>query len=602
MFWEALPQLVATLAIAKIAMGGIFVALYLNHRNRSLAWFGVAFVADGARHFTEFIPPGAIQNLSEGTLLTLATLGLLRGAIEPTGRRGTSPWDAVIAILFVGSVVGPLMGWPLEVLVPIVGVCLALARGRAALSILAWAPRGALAWVAAGSLLVMAGYAATFPLFIHRPEVLNWGYYGMTLLVFMLGTSLLLLLLEDAQRRALDHEAEVATERATSDALREELERARRLEVLGLVAGGLAHDFNNVLTTVQSSVELALSDDEGPTKALLEEIAEAAQRGTQLTQRMLTVARRQPDLKQQVELVNFLRNEEEFLSAAAGSGRRVKVLLPRDLFVLTTLDAVKLQQVLINLVVNARDAGAETVLVHLHAKPPSSAVVLEVEDDGPGIPQELEDRVFDPLFTTKGTAGTGLGLASVRTIVDDHDWHIELDRGPRGGARFRITMEASSVTTAAFALSSGTIDVDSPRPDFEHVLVLDDDEALARMISRLLSRKGYRVSCCSRAGDALEAVDREDVDIVLTDLHMPDQDGLAFIAEAQRRRPDLKFLLTSGHGVDSKELPPNTGYLAKPFRASQLVDELQRVWGSRPVGGRANVPTPVALRAELPVP
>ena len=387
--------------------------------------------------------------------------------------------------------------------------------------------------------------------------------------------------------------AEDVTERR---ALEEQLRQAQKIEAVGQLAGGMAHEFNNYLGIVLGYSELLL-EEAGATEGLRRNVAEikaATQRAASVTRQLLALSRRQV-LEPKVLDVNAVVWETHKLlrRLIPGNIDLVPVLEPNLQPV--KVDPAQIQQILINLVVNARDAmpqGGKVVIEtanveldeeyagrHIEVQP-GSYVMLAVSDDGPGIDAQTQARIFEPFFTTKGEGkGTGLGLSTVYGIVRQSGGHITVESALRKGTRFRIYLPPTAATE--LKLLDETPPIQTEVLGTETVLVVEDEPALCRLISVSLEKRGYTVLAAEDGTEAIRILEnnRDDIDLVVSDIMMPKLNGLELREKAILVRPDLQFLFISGYAEDTigrtAHLPQDAGYLEKPFLPIELARKVR---------------------------
>ena len=403
--------------------------------------------------------------------------------------------------------------------------------------------------------------------------------------------------------------AEDVTERR---ALEEQLRQAQKIEAVGQLAGGMAHEFNNYLGIVLGYSDLLL-EEAGATEGLRRNVAEikaATQRAASVTRQLLALSRRQV-LEPKVLDVNAVVWETHKLlrRLIPGNIDLVPVLEPNLQPV--KVDPAQIQQILINLVVNARDAmpeGGKVVIEtanveldkeyagrHIEVQP-GSYVMLAVSDDGPGIDAQTQARIFEPFFTTKGEGkGTGLGLSTVYGIVRQSGGHITVESALREGTRFRIYFPPAAVSELKLVEETPPIQTEV-LAGTETVLVVEDEPALCRLISVSLEKRGYTVLAAEDGTEAIRILEnnRDDIDLVVSDIMMPKLNGLELREKAILVRPDLRFLFISGYAEDTigrtAHLPQDAGYLEKPFLPIELARKVRTLLNESDAG-RASTKT-----------
>ncbi|HYP55711.1 MAG TPA: ATP-binding protein [Solirubrobacterales bacterium] len=362
----------------------------------------------------------------------------------------------------------------------------------------------------------------------------------------------------------------------------EQLERAHRLEAVGQLAGGVAHDFNNLLSVILNNAECLREETrEKAGSERLREIESAAATAAELTRRLLLFSRRDPSELRAIDLTSAVREAEALLRRTIGEHVELTVEVPADLPPVR-LAAGQVEQILVNLAVNARDAlpdgGAISVAVERSATVP--IVMLRVADDGVGMSEEIVEQAFDPFFTTKPRGqGTGLGLAAVYGIAGRAGGHVEIESEPGRGTEVTVYLpvaeEDADVESPPESRSA------PPAAGERAVLVVDNEAAVQRIVSHMLAKHGYRVRTASGAEEAEAVIADSDggVDLLLTDLLMPEVSGRELAARLRARGVDLPTIFMSGYGEDASPLGPwdePATVLQKPFKA----DELLRVVGA----------------------
>jgi PAS domain S-box-containing protein len=351
------------------------------------------------------------------------------------------------------------------------------------------------------------------------------------------------------------------------------LRQAQKMEALGTLAGGVAHDFNNILGTIIGNVELAREDlvAEHPAQESLAEVEKASARARELVQQILTFGRRQPDERRVIGLRDIVEESMRLLRASLPAGIELVTGFARDVPNVLA-DRSRIHQVVMNLCTNAWQAipgGVGRITVSLATVRvtdgqglaglrPGRYACLTVSDTGSGIDPAIVERIFDPFFTTKAPGeGTGLGLSVVDGIVKNHDGAIAVETSPGQGATFRAYFPGVEADVLPRPIES--------RPAAagrgQRILYLDDEAPLVSLTARLLGRAGYEVEGFTRPADALAAFTADPLrfDMVVSDMNMPTATGLSVAAEILRVRPDVPVALISGFVTD--ELAARAGEL-----------------------------------------
>jgi signal transduction histidine kinase len=378
-----------------------------------------------------------------------------------------------------------------------------------------------------------------------------------------------------------------------------ELRQSQKMEAIGRLAGGIAHDLNNVLTVVRSFGEMALEDlaPSVPGHDFLKQVLKASERAAGLTRQLLAFSRRQPvvarvitfnDVARDTEamLRRLLREDIEFTARLEPSAWSIKV------------DPGHFEQVLLNLVVNARDAitGAGRIVMttanveldaeyaHAHgvALEPGEYAVLSVSDSGAGIPVELRHRIFEPFFTTKSPdRGTGLGLSTCYGIVKQARGFIWVYSEMGLGTTFRIYVPRTLDRATPRHNTTGNI---ARVGGHETVLVVEDDAQVRRVAVETLTRHGYRVLCAQHGLEALRIIRDSGVpvDLLLTDVVMPKMGGPELVQRMRAQFPTLRVLFMSGyadptHGTELSGPADFAALLEKPFSRGRLLERVRAV-------------------------
>jgi CheY-like chemotaxis protein len=384
------------------------------------------------------------------------------------------------------------------------------------------------------------------------------------------------------------------------------------MEAVGRLASGVAHDFNNLLTGISGYTDLLLMElpPEDPHRRDIEQIARAADRAAGLTGQLLAFSRRQITRPDVLDLNQILQELERMLKRLLGEDVEFATI-PGENLGLIRADQGQLGQILMNLVVNSRDAmpqggtlTIETANATLTARDlsgfphlaPGSYVMLAVNDTGLGMTPQVRARIFEPFFTTKGVGqGTGLGLSTVYGIVQQNEGFVQVDSAPGAGTTIRIYFP--QVPDAAVRNRhhvAGT----APRGGTETILVVEDEPDLRVLIRRILQRQGYSILEARHGRDALLQLRDHPgaVDLVLTDMVMPEMSGPDLIREALRVRASLRVLYMSGY-IDaervSRGLEQSALFVQKPFSAQQLAQRVREALDAPlPTAARSGASTP----------
>jgi PAS domain S-box-containing protein len=382
--------------------------------------------------------------------------------------------------------------------------------------------------------------------------------------------------------------------------------RAQRMESIGTLAGGIAHDLNNVLTPLLFSVQILkekISDDEG--QQILDSLEANVKRGASLVKQVLAFGRGVKGDRILLQVRNLAREIEGIVQETFPKSVRFQLDAATGLWTVSC-DPTQIHQVLLNLCVNARDAmpgggklslrlnnvtlDAAHAAAHLDARP-GPYVVISVEDTGMGISRDNQERIFEPFFTTKELGkGTGLGLSTTLAIVKSHGGFITCNSEPGKGTIFKVYLPAS----AEAATEAGVPEEQSqlPRGNDELVLVVDDEAPIREMAQHILERYGYRVVLAVNGFDAVQlyTTRQDEIATVLTDMAMPVMDGPATIAALQAVNPKVKIVGFSGlemKGAEAEAFRLGCGrFVSKPFTAETLLQVLRAIL-HEPAGERS---------------
>jgi PAS domain S-box-containing protein len=407
----------------------------------------------------------------------------------------------------------------------------------------------------------------------------------------------------EAARISLEAQLQESRKLEAIAVLEAQLRESQKMQAIGTLAGGISHDFNNIIATILGNTELARQDMHANPAALesLEEIRKAASRARDLVQQILSFSRRQPTARKQIALAPVINESLRLLRATLPARVALEAQLDPDVPDVLA-DATQVQQVLINLVTNAAQAmhgrpgridirlaaAAEAALApatrpalhRLQARHAGGVVQMSVSDDGPGMEAATLARVFEPFFTTKPVGeGTGLGLSVVHGIVHGHEGEIAVDSNPGRGTCFTLFLPAGAPTRTSApaphhaAPAAPAAGVTAGR--FRRLIYLDDEEALVFLVKRVLERRGWHVSAHVNQRDALDLLqaDRAGFDLFVTDYNMPGMSGVEVVRAVHAIRPDLPVAIVSGFIDDElRTLAADAGVQGLIFKAGVVDD------------------------------
>jgi len=378
--------------------------------------------------------------------------------------------------------------------------------------------------------------------------------------------------------------------------LQQQLNQAQRLESIGRLAGGVAHDFNNMLNVIMGNAELAMDDAEPDTEIheSLQGINRAAHRSADLTRQLLAFARRQTISPKDINLNDLITNMLSMLRRLIGEGINLR-WNPFENEVFTHIDPSQVDQILVNLLVNARDAiegegkiTIETSFIEFDSEYcadhsgfiEGDYVMLAVSDNGSGMDKETQAQIFEPFYTTKGpNEGTGLGLATVYGIVKQNHGFINIYSEPDIGTTFRIYLPRIAPDTVAKTMETKA--APSPRGD-ETILLIEDENAMLGLTKRMLEKLGYCVLPASTPKTALELAEenKDKIDLLITDVILPEMNGRELSSLIQKHCPDIGIVYMSGYSANviahHGALDPGIHFLQKPFTTKPLADIIRR--------------------------
>ncbi len=435
------------------------------------------------------------------------------------------------------------------------------------------------------------------------------------------------LLLQQSRENTCKLEARVAARTSELQAANEKLRReiaerqraeenfrqSQKMEAIGQLAGGVSHDFNNMLTVIRGYAQCLIEDQSLDTKVRgpLQQIDGAAERATNLIRQLLAFSRKQVLQPESLNLNDVIGHITKMLYRLIGEDIALQIeSTPNTSSVMA--DRCMMEQVLLNLVVNARDAmprggrllvqTAVVEITHARAAFDSQAqtgnfVCLSVTDSGCGIPPEILPRIFEPFFTTKEVGkGTGLGLATVYGIVKQHEGWIEVESAVNQGTTFKLFFPACALPAACAPVTGHDANVAGGR---EVILLVEDDLSLRNATRHVLQRYGYRIITAVSGAHALKvwAMHAAEIDLLLTDMIMPDGvSGHDLAQRLQVEKPGLKVMYTSGYPVERAErdhgLQAEDHFLAKPYTPEPLATMIRTCLNGKP---RRSAPSDLAV-------
>jgi len=368
--------------------------------------------------------------------------------------------------------------------------------------------------------------------------------------------------------------------------LERQLTHAQKMEAIGRLAGGVAHDFNNIMTAVMGYAQIATESlpNDSAARDDLHEILRASGRASELTRQLLAFARRQVTQPRPVDLNTLIGETRKLLERLLGEDTVLRTEPAPDL-PLVLVDPGQMEQVLVNLSVNARDAMPAGGLLTIATRARDGDVLVDVIDTGIGIPAEAQGYIFEPFFTTKEQGkGTGLGLATCYGIIRQAGGHIEVASEPGRGSRFRIILPAlPDGTLAVHPPPQGTSIAGMAPGRGELILLVEDEPQVRQLTDRLLRGLGYRLLTAESGEAALALAEEsgEPIDLLVTDVVMPGIGGGVLASELRQSRPDLKVLYISGYAKDSeaieRALRAGDSFLPKPFTLAEMAGKVRAV-------------------------
>lgn len=428
-----------------------------------------------------------------------------------------------------------------------------------------------------------------------RSEVMSWLMVGIPISLALFGLSLMTVSLTQKEARALD---QLRVEIGKREEQEERVRQLQKMEAVGQLTGGIAHDFNNLLTIIIGSLDMLqrrLSRGEMDNQRFLDAAVEGAQRGAKLTAGLLAFARKQPLNPKSIDANRLLSNMADLLRTTIGEHIKLETVLAAGLWH-TNIDANQLENAIINLAVNARDAmpdggrltleTANAYLDDAYTKtevdlPPGQYVLICVTDTGVGMTPNVIAKAIDPFFTTKPDGhGTGLGLSQVYGFVKQSGGHLKIYSESGHGTTVKIYLPRNFSNEAQIA--SPRVQASATALGSETILIVEDDEHVRRYSRTALKELGYDVLDADGAASALAILEtRPDVALLFTDIVMPGTNGKDLAVMARKRWPHLKVLYTTGYSrnaiIHNGVLDPGVALINKPFTLDQIAVKIRQI-------------------------
>jgi len=393
---------------------------------------------------------------------------------------------------------------------------------------------------------------------------------------------------------AIQRELGEATRRKERKRLEEQIQQLQKFEAIGRLAGGIAHDFNNALSVILAWTQLGYDElpPGSPTRAKFQAIREQAQSTAGLTRQLLAFARRQVLQRQNLDLNDLISRTARLLQTAIGESIELKLILALDLHTVAA-DPTQIDQILMNLCLNARDAMPKGGRIVIETKnttiteefhrihsfgTPGEYVVISISDTGTGMDQATLDRLFEPFFTTKEMGrGTGLGLATTYGIVKQHDGFINAYSELGKGTTFRVYLPGHSAPSKERRMESSLSDLRGT----ETILLAEDNAALRDVARKVMEPLGYRIMAASTGQEAVQLfkANREKINVAVLDVIMPGLGGVEAYMQMRALKPDLPVIFTTGHTAESASLnsllEEGAVFLGKPHTPRELCQTIR---------------------------
>ncbi len=386
----------------------------------------------------------------------------------------------------------------------------------------------------------------------------------------------------------------ISTDVTEKRQLEQQVLQSQRLDTIGSLAGGIAHDLNNALSPILMGVQLMRRQSQSEkAQRMLDVMEQSTQRGAGMVRQILAFTRGSGDDRQEVNLRTLTKDLEHLIKETFPKNIEVSSYIATDLWPLFA-NPTQIHQILLNLSVNARDAmpdgGHLTIAVDKHrqegtenatlaSRQPGQFILFMISDTGSGIPPELIKQVFDPFFSTKSAGkGTGLGLTTVRTIVEKHGGCIDISSEPNAGTTFEIYLPANPVEHPKDArIQQQSI----PLGRGENILIADDEQGVREMLAATLEASGYQPILASNGVEAISALTKTPIDLIILDNDMPMMSGQQCLLELRKLRQDTPIILISGHAPEDhaskNRRESHSIILPKPFRIETLLQHADQL-------------------------
>jgi len=395
-----------------------------------------------------------------------------------------------------------------------------------------------------------------------------------------------------------DITAQMQTEEEMKN-LEKQLIQAQKMEAIGRLAGGIAHDFNNLLTAIMGNAEISLKElgRDSDIRENIHDILVTSRRAADLTKQLLAFSRRQISKPVAVDINEFLLKVERMLRRIIGENISL-VIDPKTDRALVKADPSLMEQVIVNLVVNARDAmpqgGTVTITTSREdvdagqsgrgaTVPPGRYIRIDVKDNGVGMDRDVMEKIFEPFYSTKGELGTGLGLSTVYGIVRQNEGYVAVESEKGKGSVFSVYLPRNDAGPVEETREAAETAAQDQAAGTETVLIVEDEDHVRKLLVRALSAQGYSVLEASNSGEALRVCERQgsQIDLVLSDIVLPDIPGPQLIEKVRKIRPGIRVLYMSGYAehtiTNAEVLKEGVFFIPKPFLPSELQKKIREV-------------------------